>query len=179
MSSQKIIIKAESREANKRALRDTRATSKVPGVIFRKEGNLHVAIQQRNLPKGLTWTQVLSIDVDGKSTDVIMREVQVDRLTNLPIHIDFQEVKTDSQISALVRLDFVGITKEQEKDCAFRPVKRALKFKGPLSAFPQAISVNISAMLPDQTLHLDDSLIPKGLRVHGRAKPAIAQLVRK
>jgi len=174
-----MIIKAESREATKRALRDTRASSKVPGIIFRKEGNLNVAIPQRNLPKGLTWTQILSVEVDGKSTDVIMREVQVDRLTNLPIHIDFQEIKADSQVSALVRLDFVGITKEQEKDCAFRPVKRALKFKGPLSAFPQALKVDISGMQPDETLHLEDSLIPQGLRIHGRAKPALAQLVRK
>jgi large subunit ribosomal protein L25 len=179
MSSQKIVIKAESREATKRALRDARVSEKVPGVIFRKEGNLNVAIPQRNLPKGLTGTQILAIEVDGKSVEVIMREVQVDRLTNQPIHMDFQEVKANDTISALVRLDFVGITKEQEKDCAFRPVKRTVKFKGQVSAFPEKLSVNISQMQPDQTLHLDDSMIPNGLRLHGRARPAIAQLVRK
>ncbi len=36
MSSEKIVIKAETRETSKSALRNLRNTQKVPGVVYRK-----------------------------------------------------------------------------------------------------------------------------------------------
>lgn len=180
MSSEKIIIKAETRETSKAALRDLRNTQKVPGVVYRKGGNMNIAIAAANLPKGHTWTRSVSVEVDGKTINAIMREVQVDALTNKPRHIDFQEVAPSDVISATFPVEFVGLTKEQEKEGSLRPLMRTITLKGAVSAFPEKIVVDVSQLALDGTLHLEEAQLPQGLRFRaGLRRPAVAQLIRK
>jgi large subunit ribosomal protein L25 len=181
MSSEKIVIKAENRETSKAALRDLRNAEKVPAVMYRKGGNINLAIAARDLPKsGHTWTKAVSVEVNGQAINAIMREVQVDVLTNKPRHIDFQEVASSDVILAQFPIEFIGLTKEQEKDGAFRPLMRSIQLRGPFSAFPEKITINVSSLAVDGTMHLEESDLPKGLRFRaGMRRPAIAQLIRK
>ncbi len=180
MSSEKIVIKAETRETSKAKLRSLRAAEMIPAVMYRKGGNLNLAISVRNLPKGHTWSKPLSVEVDNKTITAIMREVQVDPLTNKPRHIDLQEVDTNAVISSILPIEYVGLTKEQEKDATFRPLLRSIKLTGVVSAFPEKLTVNVSSLVVDATLHLEGSQLPTGLRLQaGTRRPAIAQLIRK
>ncbi len=51
---------------------------------------------------------LVSLDLDGKETPAIMREVQFDVLTNVPIHVDFSEVSLTERIRIECAIRLVG-----------------------------------------------------------------------
>jgi large subunit ribosomal protein L25 len=178
--SNKITIKAETREiTSKSAMRQLRLANQVPGVIYGKSGNVNIVINAKALPAGHTASATVALEVGGKSVDVLMREVQVDPLSGKPIHIDFQEIQATRTVTVPVRLDFVGLTKEQQKDALFRPIRRSVSLRGPIGQAPEKIQVDVSNLKVDETLHLDPALVPAGFEVREKnRKPAVAQLTR-
>ena len=51
---------------------------------------------------------LVELVVDGKKHNVLIHDVQVDPLTDLPIHADFLSVRMDKEIHAKIPLEFIG-----------------------------------------------------------------------
>src|SRR5678816_4948521 len=77
--------------------RATRREGLVPGVVYGGNGDPeYVSIPVRDFEKHYQSGRMLStlfvLDIAGKKTRVIPREVQVDPVTERPIHADFQRL---------------------------------------------------------------------------------------
>lgn len=159
-------IQAEVREfANKRANRELRLKGFVPGTLYSKGNAEKIAVKISSLPKGHTRAQAVTLDVSGSAKNVLMREVQVNPITDEPIHFDFQEVSANDRVRVSVPLEFVGLTKEQEKAGTLGPLVRYLDVVTTLNNLPASISVDVSKIGAGESVRLFDLDLPSTLKV--------------
>jgi len=181
MSSQNIVIHASKRgDESKGTVRKLRHSGLVPGILYKKGVSTKIELTVANLPKMHTRSSVIKLSLEGVEKTVLMREVQVNPLNDKPIHFDFQEVEPNDVIRVHVPLNFIGLTREQEKEGAFNIRTRYLEVKAPLSKLPSAIDVDVSALKVEQSIQLFDIKLGEGIVVRtGKGKNlALASLVK-
>lgn len=179
MSTESIKIVAQARTlSTKGALREMRLNGLLPATVFGKNGTKNISIPVKNLPKQHTRSALVTLEVDGKAHTVLMRDVQVDPLKDTPIHMDFQEVLSNEVVKAKVPLNFVGLTREQEKEGSFKVLLRSLTVKGPANKLPQTLTVEVGHLKVDESAHVGDLKLPEGISLASARNLALASLVR-
>ena len=174
-------IQAELRnKSSKGEIKKGRSNGSIPAVVYHKGAATAISIATNNLPKKHTHVTPIKLVVSGSEKLVLMREVQVDALTDKPLHIDFQEVTMDDKVRVHVPLNFVGLTREQEKEGAFNIRIRYLEIRALLSKLPSTIDVDVSKIKAGESVQLFDLNLPKHLFVKtGKGKNvALASLVK-
>jgi large subunit ribosomal protein L25 len=181
MTLENIVIRAKLRgDASKGTVRKLRHSGLVPGILYKKGVSTKIEISVSDLPKGHTRSSVLKLVLDGVEKTVLMREVQVNPLNDKPIHFDFQEVEPNDLIRTHVPLNFIGLTREQEKEGSFSIRTRYLEVKAPLSKLPKQIDVDVSGLKAEQSIQLHDIILGEGIVVRtGKGQNlALASLVK-
>lgn len=181
MTLENITIQAELRDkSSKGEIKKGRKNGTIPGIVYQRGKSTPISIATSNLPKKHTHTGVVKLVLNGSEKNVLMREVQVDALTDKPLHFDFQEVSMDDKVRTHVPLNFVGLTREQEKEGAFNIRMRYLEIKSILSKIPRTIDVDVSQLKTGESVQLFDLKLPKDLFVKtGKGKNvALASLVK-
>jgi large subunit ribosomal protein L25 len=115
--------------------------------------------------KGNMQSKLTKIAFDGKTITTVIRAVQLDPVTDVPLHVDLQEVSEGSEIKIAVRLRIIG-----EEKCS------AIKLGGILNiltrtievfcspfAIPQSIEVDVSELILGRTIHINDITLPAGV----------------
>lgn len=181
MTIETITIHAHKRgDASRGTVRKLRQSGLVPGILYKKGVSTKIEIAVSDLPKGHTRSSVLKLVIDGAEKTVLMREVQVDPLNDKPIHFDFQEVEANDKVRIHVPLNFIGLTREQEKEGSFSIRTRYLEVKAPLAKIPSVIDVDVSNLKADESVHLHDITLDKNIVVRtGKGQNlALASLVK-
>jgi len=157
MTEKSIVIHAQTRsEVGKTAARRLRQQGTIPGVLYHKGKAVQLAISAANLPKEHTRAQVVKLVLDQAEKTVVMREVQVDPLTEKPLHFDFQEVSPEDKITISVPIKYVGLTREQEKEGSFSIHTRYLLIKTKVAKLPTVIEIDVSHLKVTQSVFLRD-----------------------
>ena len=124
MAKELVELKATARpRAGKGAARQSRRESKVPGVIYgdakpAETINLDYNTLWKQVLKGQFTASVFDLNVDGKTTRVIPREVQVDPVKDLPLHVDFLRVGKDGVIKVAIPVRFVNEVLDENRELA-------------------------------------------------------------
>lgn len=150
----------------------------IPGVIYGKKGTLAIAVPFKSFPKNHTASTPIKIDVGGSSKTVLMREVQADTITTLPLHVDFQEVAPNDVIKTKVPVEYVGLTKEQEKEASFKILRRSIEVKGALAKLPTSVQISVGHLKSGEAIHASDAKLPDGVKLREHAGTALATLLR-
>lgn len=180
MSTEKITINAELRtECSKGSTRRSRNAGVVPGIIYGKNKATAISILARDLPKMHTRTQTVSVVVGAETKSCIMREVQTHPVTDQVLHLDFQEVSPDEVVRVRVPLEFVGLTREQEKEGFLKPLVRSLEVKGMYKNIPETIKVEVGTLKAEETALMKSLTLPAGVRTKAAPSVALATLIRK
>lgn|SRR3989338_8545437 len=108
------VISAQPRSAIGKGLDELRSQSLIPGVIYGAGvETIPVAVKLADLErlfKSEDVGRLFSVSVEGgKTFPVLLKEVQRDTLTSIPIHVDFHGVRADQKITAEVRLHLEGV----------------------------------------------------------------------
>ena len=106
----KVVAKMRDR-AGKGGARSSRRDGLIPAVIYGdKQAPVMIAVEpksiERELHKEGFFNHQIKIDVEGTGYDVLPRDVQVDPVTDKPLHLDFLRVGPDSIISVQVPVHF-------------------------------------------------------------------------
>jgi large subunit ribosomal protein L25 len=178
MSSQ-ITLKVSPRTlVSKGQIKALRKTGVIPAVVYGKKGTFPVSVDFKALPKGHTKSAMITLDVEGKHRSVLMKEVQVNPITDLPLHIDFHEVEGSDVVKVYVPLEFVGLTREQEKEGSFKILLRSIEVAGKAASLPLSLKVNVGQLKVDESAHLTDVEMPTDLKVFAQKSLALASLVK-
>ena len=99
--------------AGKTAAKAARYEGLVPAVIYGGGADPEmVSIDPRPIWKGLAergfFAKVMALDVDGKTVNVLPRDIQFDRVTDQPIHVDFMRVDSNTVVKVKVPVDFIN-----------------------------------------------------------------------
>lgn len=110
--AEKFVIEAQSREIVGKKVSQLRRQGIVPVTVYGPKAQpVNLQVPYRPLQLALLHaggTNLIEINVDGKATPVLARDVQRDILRNDIMHVDFFAVDMTAKISIDVPLHFVG-----------------------------------------------------------------------
>ena len=113
-------------------------------------------------------SSTVSIDTDdGKKVDVLIHDVQVDPVTDEPIHVDFLAIDMNKKIKVHVELDFEGISEAVKSGIGtLVKVLHEVEIEALPKDLPHSLTVDISKLvtLQDQVF-VSDIKLPTGVVV--------------
>jgi large subunit ribosomal protein L25 len=172
-------ITAESRaDVGKGASRRLRKQNKVPGIMYgsRKDPQ-SILIDHDHLMHHLEheafYSHILTVTVDGKADKAVLKAVQRHPARPKIMHVDFQRVGETDVITMRVPLHFTGgdlAPGVKTEGGIVSHLMSAVEISCMAKDLPEYLEVDISGLHNNQSLHLSDIALPKGVNI-----PALAQ----
>jgi large subunit ribosomal protein L25 len=169
------------------ASRRLRVTGKTPAIVY---GGT-TPPQQVELDHNALWhalkkeafhATVLDMEVAGVESKVLLRNVQYHPYKQLVLHLDFQRVDANTKLSMKVPLHFKGEAESQAvktDNCVLNHVANELSVVCLPADLPEFIEVDLSGLKKGTSLHVNDIVLPKGVKVvtKGKVNPVIVSVV--
>ena len=165
------------------ASRRLRNAGKTPGIIYGGEDAPQLIELDHNalwhaLQKEAFHASVLEMEVAGKTSKVLVRDVQYHPYKQLVLHIDFQRVSSKQKVHIKVPLHFKG---EELSDavkldhCLVSHILNEIEVSCLPANLPEFIEVDLSTVTKGQTIHLSNITLPKGVTAvsHGAEDPVL------
>lgn len=169
-----IEISANSRKVHGTgANRRLRTQGRLPGVIYGGgAATQSIDLDHKDLYYKLKTeafhASILSISVDGKKEQVLLRDVQMHPFKQQVLHIDFQRVRQDQKIHVKVPLHFINAD-----------IAPGVKLSGGMIShvvteieisclpkdLPESIVVDLSEMTAGSTIHTSDLKLPENVEI--------------
>ncbi len=148
-----------------------RLAGEIPAIVYGgKKAPAQISLSQKDITKALEneafYSHIISLDVDGKSEDVIIKDLQRHPAKAYVMHMDFFRVSKTTKLQTRAPLHFIN-----EEECV------GVKLGGGLIAhsmtdieisclpkdLPEYIEVDMAEIELGATVHLSDIKLPKGV----------------
>jgi large subunit ribosomal protein L25 len=172
MAQQVSEIKAEPRpRGGTGGARATRRQDKVPGVVYgdgREPENIALNGRELNIiiDRGKFLSTVFELNVDGKKSRVIPREVQLDPVKDWPIHVDFQRIGAGARIRVDVPVRFIGegLSPGLKRGGVLNVVRHEIEVTCPADAIPDYFEFNLEGLEIGRSVHISAIKLPEGVK---------------
>ena len=169
------------------ASRRLRISGRTPGIIYGGSGTPELIEVDHNalwhaLKKEAFHAAILDMELNGKESKVLLRDVQYHPFKQLVLHIDFQRVEADHKLTMKVPLHFSGDELSpavKTENCIVNHVVTEIAISCLPSDLPEFIAVVLSGLKKGTSLHLSALAMPKGVTavVNGKNDPVIVSVV--
>ena len=165
------VVASTRKEQGSSASRRLRHSGKVPGIIYGGTGEpTQIAIDHNPLYHSMRveafHSSILDLEVDGKTERVLLRDVQWHAYKPQVMHVDFQRVSADQEITVSVPFHF--------KNAEISP---AVKLQGAIvnqaiselevscrpDQLPEFSEVDLSELAVEKAIHLSQVKFPEGV----------------
>jgi len=178
-------LKATARpKAGKGAARAERRAGRVPAVIYGdNQAPLTISLDDKALRlsifAGHFLTTIFNIDLEGKKHRVIPRDYALDPVKDFPIHVDFLRLGEGATIRVSVPLHVVGAEASPgvKRGGTVNIVNHTVELEAEVDAIPQFIEVDVSKLEINNSVHLSDVSLPKGVKVVSRDDQTLVTVV--
>ncbi len=172
--SEVLKLAAEPRDrAGKGASRAIRRTGRVPAVIYGAGSaatpiHLEEKILVRQLSTGHFMNSVVEIEVDGKTTRTLPRDVQFHPVSDRPIHVDFFRLTGNETVTVAVPVHFVDEEKSpgMKRGAVLNIVRHELQLDCAPSDIPDQIAISLEGLDVGASIHISAVKLPKGVESH-------------
>jgi large subunit ribosomal protein L25 len=170
--TQIIPLSAEARDrAGKGTARQTRRSGRVPAVIYgAKLPPVMISLEYfaftRILHKPGFFTHLFDITVDGTVHRVLPRDLQLDPVSDQPLHVDFLRVTDDTRITVEVPVEFVGQEKSKglKRGGMLNIVRHEVELECSAANIPEHITVDVSSYDVGDSIHISSVTLPEGAK---------------
>jgi len=164
-------LKATARpRAGKGAARQARREGKVPGVIYGDGKPPETIVIDYNdlwkqVLKGHFTSTVFDVEVDGKKNCVLPRELQVDPVKDLPIHVDFMRIGKDGRIRVEVAVRFINeaLSPGLKRGGVLNIVRHDIEVTCPYDKIPPYFEVDLAGLDIGRSVHISAVKLPEGV----------------
>jgi large subunit ribosomal protein L25 len=148
-----------------------RLAGEVPAIVYGgKKDPAQIKLIQKDVAKSLEneafYSHIIALEIDGKSEDVILKDLQRHPAKNFIMHMDFLRVSKNTKLQTKVPLHFIN-----EDNCV------GVKLGGGIIShsmteldimclpkdLPEYLEVDMTDVELGQTLHISDIKLPKGV----------------
>lgn len=144
-----ITIKGSQRESvGKAASKALRNAGQVPCVLYGGDNVLHFSASELAF-KNIVYTPnvyTAAIELNGKTYNAILQDIQFDPVSDKIIHIDFYQLHKDKEITIEVPIQIEGTSPGIMAGGTLRIVNRKLKVKALPDNLPDFVPVDISGL---------------------------------
>ncbi len=169
------------------ASRRLRITGKTPGIVYGGDAAPQLIELDHNalwhaIKKEAFHSTVLEMELDGKTSKVLLRDVNMHPYKQLVQHIDFQRVDANTRLTMKVPMHYTGEENSQAvkfEHCLVNHVVNELQVSCLPVDLPESINVDLSGLKKGVSLHLSDITLPKGVKAvtRGVNNPVLVSVV--
>ncbi len=180
-----IVLKAEVREqTGSLASKKIKREGLIPAVIYSKEKNINITLNSRDFEqqffKGVTLTSVIDLEIGGKKTRVIAHKIDLDPVSDRPVHIDFMLCQDNKPIRAKPKIKFLNQDKSPglKKGGFLHIVARSLEVlcEGEKS-IPQFIEADVGTLHVGSKFRAENLKLPSGVKLLKKGNFLIASII--
>jgi large subunit ribosomal protein L25 len=179
----KVVAKMRDR-AGKGGARSSRRDGLIPGVIYGdKQPPMMIAVEpksvEREMHKEGFFNHRVKIDVDGTTVDALPRDVQVDPVTDKPLHLDFLRIGPESIITVQVPVHFRNEAAAPgiKRGGVLNIVMHEITVRTKPDLIPELFEVDLTGLEIGHSIHLSALNVAEGVRVVTRDKdPTVATI---
>ena len=174
------------KDEGKGASRRLRHAGRIPAVVY-GGGADPVSIELEHEPTWLAqmndwfYSSIITLAVDGKAQQVLLRDMQRHPYKQIIMHLDFQRVKAGEKIQVKVPLHFINIDESpagKAADVSVTSEMNDLDIVCLPKDLPEFIEVDLGNINAGDTVYLADVKLPSGVElshaVSEEHNPAVA-----
>ena len=148
-----------------------RRQGKIPGIVYGGKGDPEtVQVDERTFGKlyyaGAMLQTLVMLDVGGKKTRVLPRAIQVDPVSDRPIHVDFMRLEPGARVRIAIPVRFRG----QENSPGLKlggvinVVRHEIEVFCSADNIPDFIEGDLDGLEIGDSLHIQDFTLPEGTK---------------
>jgi large subunit ribosomal protein L25 len=177
--NKQFVVGAESRnDQGKGASRRLRRAGKVPAILYGGKGEAsNLTLDQLKLLNIIEderfYSSIITIKVDGKDQQAIVKDVQMHPAKHAVLHVDLQRVLADQAIRIHLPIHFINETTcpgVKTEGGQVSHLKTDVEITCLPKDLPEALVVDMAGMHLNDTIFLKDVQVPPGVTI-----PALAQ----
>jgi large subunit ribosomal protein L25 len=142
----------------KKDAKKARKDGMVPCVLYGGKDQLHFLVEEKAF-KPVIFTPdafLINLEVDGKTYDVILQDVQYHPVTDSILHADFMENVAGKAIKISIPILLVGVSKGVLRGGKLTQKFRKLMVKGLVENIPDQIEVDITKLEIGSAIKVSD-----------------------
>jgi large subunit ribosomal protein L25 len=183
----KFEIVAEDREGSGRAAsRQLRRLGRVPAIIYGGgKGPSSITLDRNSLVHQMAleafYTSILNVKVGTRTQPVVVKEVQRHPAHMTVLHLDFQRIVEDEEITITVPIHCLGeevAVGVRQQGGVIEHVVTDVEISCLPANLPEFLEIDVSELELNELLHLSDIKYPEGvtstLLAHGHDSPVVA-----
>ena len=169
--SEQAVIEALPREPRgKGGARALRREGRMPAIVYGGGGeplcvSLDYGLLERELGRQGFFARLYDLKVGGNTIRVLARDVQLDPVTDAPIHLDFIRYVAGAMLAVSVTVRFDG-----QEDCeglrrggVLNIVRHEIELLCPLELIPEQIVASVAGLDIGDSIHISQIDLPEGV----------------
>jgi large subunit ribosomal protein L25 len=148
-----------------------RTKGHIPAVVYGgKDTPENVSVErhalERHTQTGTFLTTLFMLEVGGKKTRVIPRDVQLDPVSDRPIHVDFMRLPEGARLKIAIPVRFRGQETSPgiKRGGVLNIVRHEVELLCPADNIPEYLEADLSAMDIRDSLHISGIKLPDGVK---------------
>jgi large subunit ribosomal protein L25 len=186
MATEHKLTASGRKDEGKGASRRLRHAGMIPAIVYGGEGkpsSIQLEHEKTWVASQHEWfySSILTLDIDGKPQQVLLRDMQRHPFKQQIMHLDFQRVSANTAIRVNVPLHFVNQDTSpagKSADVVLTHELNEVEISCLPKDLPEFIEVDLGAMKLGDTVHLSDVKLPKGVelahKIDDEHNPAVA-----
>lgn len=167
MSDLTTLVAQDRATAGKVSAKALRRDGRVPAVVYGEgKDQLMISLEARALRRELHnprfHSTLCTLDLGGKEMRVLPREIQLDPVTDEPIHADFAYVSKGATVTVEVAVEFLN-----EDSCpglkrggVLNVVRREVELICPADSIPEKIELDLAGADIGDSIHYSHAIVP-------------------
>ena len=168
--SDQLTLSAEPRErAGKGASRALRRDGRVPAVIYgnnQEPQTIHVEEKAlvKLLSSGHFMNSVIDVDLGGKATTTLPKDVAFHPVTDRPLHVDFLRIAKGAKVEVQVPVLFINEEKSPglKRGGVLNVVRHELELICDATKIPDDIQIDVTGFDVGNSIHISNVTLPAG-----------------
>ena len=174
-------LKVQKRDL-KESVKALRQASQVPAVFYGpKEPSTPIKMSLVDFKKA--WktageSTVVSLEGNGIDAEVLIHDVDLDPVTDVPIHVDFYAIEKGKKLSVDVPLEFTGVSPAvKDLGAVLVKVLHDIEIEALPKDLPHKLEVDISGLLNfDSVITAMDIKLPEGVTLKVKPEEVVASV---
>ena len=171
MSHQTYELKAEARErVGKGSARAIRRNGRIPAVIYGDKGApVSITLPYKEvfmkIHSGGFLTTIATIDVDGKTYQVLPKDYQLDPVRDFVMHVDFLRIGKGTVVTVNIPVHFLNEETAPgiKRGGVLNVVRHEIEVMAPADAIPDGIDADLTGLDVGDSLHISSITLPEGV----------------
>jgi large subunit ribosomal protein L25 len=161
-------LQGEIREnIGKKHVKEVRKSEAIPCVLYGGKDTVSFSVDPKDV-KDLIYTdifRIVELDIAGKVTRSILKDVQFHPVSDSVLHLDFQELKDGRNVKVSVPVGFFGSSPGVKEGGSLQSLMRRVVIKTTPDTLVDNLKADISKLGLGQSLRVKHLTIPEGIMV--------------